>query len=104
MLTSTRFAARKFYTVTAVKSMEWVALSKKVTNDTTKAEINRLRDLHGDLTAYAKSVSEAPAPIDFSHYRATIKTPGLVDIIEKDYNAVTFPKFSNPVAAEAETK
>ena len=99
-----RIAARKFTTATAVRSMDWVALSQKVTTDATKAEINRLRDLHGELKSYALSVTDKADPIDFSHYRNTIKSAGLVDAIEKDYNNITLPKFSNPVEAEAEAK
>ena len=99
-----RVGLRKFTTATAVRSMDWVSLSQKVTTDATKAEINRLRDLHGDLTSYANGISEKPEPIDFSHYRNTIKTAGLVDAIESDYNKVSLPKFNNPVEAEAEDK
>ena len=61
------------------------------------------QDLHSDLASYANSVADAPEPIDFSRYRNEIKTPGLVDSIEKDYNAMQLPAFENSVAAEAET-
>ena len=79
-----------------------MSLSQKVTTDVTKAEVNRLRDLHGDLTAYARSISDKPADIDFSHYRSTIKSAGVVDAIEKDYNSLNLPQFEAPVDAEAE--
>jgi len=99
-----RIVSRKFTTATAVRAMDWMSLSQKVTTDVTKAEVNRLRDLHGDLTAYARSISDKPADIDFSHYRSTIKSAGVVDAIEKDYNSLNLPQFEAPVDAEAEAK
>ena len=85
------------------RGMDWIALSGKVSTDAAKSEVSRLRDLHSDLASYANSVADAPEPIDFSRYRNEIKTPGLVDSIEKDYNAMQLPAFENSVAAEAET-
>ena len=85
------------------RGMDWIALAGKVSTDAAKSEVSRLRDLHSDLASYANSVAEAPEPIDFAHFRNVIKTPGLVDSIEKDYNAMKLPAFENSVAAEAES-
>ena len=85
----------------STRAMDWVALSQKVSSDQAKSEINRLRDLHADFQSMAAKVSSEAAPIDWAAYRATIKTPGLVDTMEKEYNALNLPKFTNAVEAEA---
>ena len=83
------------------RAMDWVALSQKVSSDQAKSEINRLRDLHADFAAMAAKIPSDPAPIDWAAYRAQIKTPGLVDTMEKEYNALNLPKFTNEVESEA---
>ena len=85
-----------------VRAMDWNALAGKVSSDAARAEVSRLRELHGDLVSQAKAYEGAPEPIDFAHYRNVIKTPGIVDTVENAYNALTLPQFVNEVAGEAD--
>eukprot|EP00619_Florenciella_sp_RCC1007_P004387 CAMPEP_0205903328 /NCGR_PEP_ID=MMETSP1325-20131115/30_1 /ASSEMBLY_ACC=CAM_ASM_000708 /TAXON_ID=236786 /ORGANISM="Florenciella sp., Strain RCC1007" /LENGTH=168 /DNA_ID=CAMNT_0053268963 /DNA_START=37 /DNA_END=543 /DNA_ORIENTATION=+ len=76
----------------AHRSIDWSSLSTKLSSDSAKAEVSRLRATYGEIQALANNYSGPPTPIDFAAYKAKISTPGLVDKFEAEYKTISFPK------------
>merc|ERR1711918_253809 len=64
---------------TRVLRLDWAALSSKVTSDSGKAELNALRAAYSDIVKQVDSAPATPPTIDWAKWKATIKTPGIVD-------------------------
>jgi len=86
------------------RSVDWASLSSKVQSDAARSEVARLRQLYDEISAQNRAIPEAVAPIDFSHYRSVIKSPGIVDEMEKAYNALNLPAFVASEIDEADAQ
>jgi len=76
----------------AHRSIDWSNLATKLSSDSAKAEVSRLRATYGEIQALANTYSSAPTPIDFASYKAKVSTPGIVEKFEAEYKTVSFPK------------
>merc|ERR1712046_251895 len=85
---------------TRVARLDWAALSSKVTSDAGKAELASLRAAYSDIV---KAVDSAPA-IDWAKWKATIKTPGVVDGFEAAYGKLSTPAMADTYSAEVDSK
>merc|ERR1712216_85789 len=82
-----------------VVRLDWVALGNKVTSDAGKLELANLRAAYSEIV---KTTSSAPATtpqVDWAKWKATIKTPGVVD----DFQAA-FGKLSAPAPPRAASR
>merc|ERR1711907_893424 len=89
---------------TRVARLDWAALSSKVTSDSGKAELNALRAAYSDIV---KTVDSAPASapaIDWAKWKATIKTPGIVDSFQAAYGKLNVPEMEDTYTAAVESK
>ena len=66
----------------ARRAIAWGDLGSKLTSDTAKAELNRLRALAGEITALSNTYSAPPPPIDFAAYKSKISAEGVVEKFE----------------------
>lgn len=64
------------------RSVDWAALGSKLTSDTAKAELSRLRAVSGEITALSNTYSSPPPPIDFAAYKSKLSADGVVEKFE----------------------
>lgn len=78
----------------AHRSLDWSGIQKKLSDPKARAALDSLRQAHSQIEQDAKKYMAPPAPINFAEYREKIKTKGLVDVFESDYNALQFEELN----------
>ncbi|KAF4315744.1 hypothetical protein BBO99_00009126 [Phytophthora kernoviae] len=76
------------------RALEWDVLSKKLTDPRARAALESLRNVHGEIQGEARAFVKEPEAIDFDYYRSVIKNKELVDAMEANYKAISFPTIS----------
>merc|ERR1711998_768114 len=84
--------------------LDWAALSSKVTSDAGKAELASLRAAYSDIVKAVDSAPESAPKIDWAKWKATIKTPGVVDGFEQAFSKLQVPEMQDTFSAEVDTK
>jgi hypothetical protein len=79
-------------------------LSSKVTSDAGKAELNALRAAYSDIVKSVDSAPSSTPSIDWAKWKATIKTPGVVEAFESSYSKLSIPAMEDTFTAEVESK
>ena len=64
------------------RAVDWGALGSKLSSDSAKAELSRLRAVAGEITALSNTYSSPPPPIDFAAYKSKISAEGVVEKFE----------------------
>merc|ERR1712028_156507 len=78
--------------------VEWTAIAQKVTTDSGKGELAKLRL---EIAEVNKSLGETPAVnIDWDHWRSRIQTPGAVDSFKAAYDGLAVPTLADTFTAE----
>ncbi|KAI9918147.1 hypothetical protein PsorP6_012800 [Peronosclerospora sorghi] len=73
------------------RAIEWAAIAQKLSDPRARAALDSLRDVHGQLSAEARTYVKEPEAIDFDYYRSVIKNKELVDAMEENYKSISFP-------------
>jgi len=71
-----------FQRTVARKAIDWVALGSKLSSESAKGELSRLRATASEITALSNAYASPPPPIDFSAYKGKICSPGVLDMLE----------------------
>merc|ERR1712139_574616 len=85
-----------------VVRLDWVALGNKVTSDAGKLELANLRAAYSEIV---KTTSSAPATtpqVDWAKWKATIKTPGVVDDFQAAFGKLSVPAMEDTFTAKVE--
>lgn len=90
---------------TPSKLFDWKKITSQITDPKVRASFDQLRKTYSSIEKDASIYCKEPKPIDFEFYKNKIKSPDLVNAMEKDYNAMVFPaidpaQFENQNAAE----
>ncbi|XP_056310189.1 ATP synthase subunit d, mitochondrial [Danio aesculapii] len=75
----------------AVKAIDWLAFAERVPPNQ-RAMFNSLKTRSDAISAKLASLSEKPATINWSHYRAVVAKAGMVDEFEKKFAGLTVPE------------
>merc|ERR1711998_85867 len=95
---------RGAFRASRVARLDWAALSGKVTSDAGKAELNALRAVYSDLLKQVDSAPATTPTIDWAKWKATIKTPGVVDEFQAAYSKLNVPEMEDTFTAGVEDK
>merc|ERR1711988_1677211 len=89
---------------TRVARLDWGALSSKVTSDAGKAELNALRAQYAEIVKACDSVPDKTPTVNWAKWKATIKTPGVVEGFEQAFSKLSIPKMEDTFSAEVDAK
>eukprot|EP00002_Diphylleia_rotans_P012801 TRINITY_DN249_c0_g2_i1.p1 TRINITY_DN249_c0_g2~~TRINITY_DN249_c0_g2_i1.p1 ORF type:complete len:161 (-),score=47.40 TRINITY_DN249_c0_g2_i1:161-643(-) len=73
--------------------VDWVGLGSRLRDATARAELDKLRMVITDLETQHRAIASKLAPIDWDAWKATIRTPGVVDDLRKSHEAFSVPAF-----------
>ncbi|GBG34082.1 ATP synthase subunit d, mitochondrial [Hondaea fermentalgiana] len=100
MLSRTGTVGRQF----AARSFDFAAMAKKLQTPSARAELAQLRSLFEDYKKQAVAASKPVEPIDWAYYKKNLTVNAkLVEEIEKEYNAVSFPAYEDKMKSEIES-
>eukprot|EP00658_Telonema_sp_P-2_P076044 TRINITY_DN65_c0_g1_i1.p2 TRINITY_DN65_c0_g1~~TRINITY_DN65_c0_g1_i1.p2 ORF type:complete len:169 (+),score=55.43 TRINITY_DN65_c0_g1_i1:128-634(+) len=85
-------------------ALDWAAITSKVSTDSGRAELARLRSEIADINKALDSVPAGEASVDFDAWRARIQTPGAVDAFEKAFAGLQVPVLEDTFSAALGTK
>merc|ERR1712167_15468 len=88
---------------TRATRLDWAALSGKVTSDKGKAELNALRSQYSEILKAVDAAPEKTPTIDWAHWKATIKTPGVVDGFQQALTKVNVAPMEDTFSANIES-
>eukprot|EP00743_Colponemidia_sp_Colp-15_P000149 GILK01000171.1.p1 GENE.GILK01000171.1~~GILK01000171.1.p1 ORF type:complete len:190 (-),score=24.30 GILK01000171.1:96-665(-) len=84
------------------RGVDWNRLAQRATTDAARADFGRLRQQHDEMLKFITSAPEKVEPIDWDHWRKTIRTPGAVDAIKRAFEGLEVKNFDDQnVAKEA---
>ncbi|KZC13747.1 PREDICTED: ATP synthase subunit d, mitochondrial-like [Dufourea novaeangliae] len=87
----------------AIKSINWAALLERLP----ESEKNVYVTFRAKSDQYLRRMTanpESPPKIDWSYYKRTITTPGLVDKFQKEYEALSIPYPADKYTADIESE
>ncbi|XP_074870579.1 ATP synthase peripheral stalk subunit d, mitochondrial [Carettochelys insculpta] len=75
----------------ALKAIDWVAFAERVP-PSQRTVFNALKTYSDALSSKLASLPEKPPAIDWTYYKTAVAKTGLVDELEKKYNALKVPE------------
>jgi len=85
-------------------SISRAALGSKLTTDSAKAEVSRLRAAAGEIMSLSNTYATPPPPIDFAAYKSKISAADVVDKFQAEYARINYPTYVVEEVAEIKAK
>merc|ERR1711998_769783 len=89
---------------TRATRLDWAALSSKVTSDAGRSEFNLLRSQYGEILKAVDSAPKTTPTINWAHWKAAIKTPGVVEGFEQALSKIDVAPMEDTFSAEVDAK
>ncbi|XP_076292597.1 ATP synthase subunit d, mitochondrial [Lasioglossum baleicum] len=87
----------------AIKAIDWAAIAERVA-ESQKTELTAFKAASDKILRRMTANPETPPKLDWAYYRKNIKTPGLVDKFQKEFEAFSVPYPADKYTAEIEAQ
>ncbi|XP_076649619.1 ATP synthase peripheral stalk subunit d, mitochondrial [Halictus rubicundus] len=87
----------------AIKAIDWAAITTRVA-ESQRNELTAFKAASDQILRRMTANPESPPKLDWAYYRKNIKTPGLVDKFQKEFEAFKVPYPVDKYTAEIEAQ